>query len=277
MSGVNRIIQEALNEDIMPSGDITTDSLIDKNKTSKFNLIVNEHAVLSGLELFKNTFQILDKDIQIKFKHSDGDEVSSGACVAELFGNTRAILKGERTALNFLSHLSGIATETRKLRDLIKDTKVTLLDTRKTTPNLRHYEKQAVLAGGAKNHRFNLSEMILIKDNHILNAGGVKEAILKARSVHGDKFKIEIEVSNLSELMEAIPLKPDIIMFDNWKVEDLKNALKQLPGTILSEISGQINPKNIRDYASCGVDYISTSYMIKYSKWIDFSLSAVLL
>lgn len=272
------VIRDALDEDLKPDGDITSSCLINPESKSKFKLKVNEDVILAGFDVFCETFLILDKNILIKSEFHDGSEIKKGSIVADLSGNTLKILKGERTALNFLSHLSGIATETKKLVSLIKNTNVTLLDTRKTTPNLRQFEKQAILSGGAKNHRFNLSEMVLIKDNHILNTKGVSDALLKVKkkfSLNGKRYKIEIEVKNLKELKEAIILKPDVIMFDNWELDELKEAVKLVPNDILTEASGQITPENILNFAKCGVNYISTSYMIKNARWIDFSLDAI--
>ena len=268
-------IIDALNEDLQPNGDITSDCLIEQKHISTFQLIVNEDAIVAGLDVFNEVFFLLDKDIKIKLHVNDGDEIKKDTVVSDIAGNTLAILKAERTALNFLCHLSGISTNTRRFVDLIKGTGVILLDTRKTTPNLRIFEKKAILLGGAKNHRFNLGEMILIKDNHIAALGGVSKAFLKAKEFYGKKFRIEVEIQSLDQLKEIIPYAPDIIMFDNWTASDLKNALKLLPGDILTEASGQITVDNILDYACTGVKYISTSYMIKNFKWIDFSLNAV--
>ncbi len=269
-----KLILSALEEDKGKVGDITSAPLFDKKSESKFQLIINENAILAGLNVFKKTFLLVDKEIVIKSDFSDGNTARKGEIVCNISGNTLAILFAERTSLNFLSHLSGIATITKELVDLIKHTNTVLLDTRKTTPNLRFFEKEAVLAGGAKNHRFDLSEQILIKDNHIAVMGSVKNAILSERNFYGDKYKIEVEVTNFDELKEAISCKPDIIMFDNWNIKDLKIGLELIPENILTEASGQINKENIKDYAECGVNYISTSYMVKNSRWIDFSLNA---
>lgn len=269
------IILQALNEDLLPDGDVTSTCLSIENKKATFQLILNESAVLAGIKIFKDVFFAIDKDVSFKEMFTDGDMVDKKTLVAVISGNASSILKGERTALNFLGHLSGISTITRKMVDLIKDTCVVLLDTRKTTPLLRAFEKYALRVGGAKNHRYNLSEMILIKDNHIANVGGVEKAILKAREYYGNKYKIEIEVENLEQLEMAIKMKPDIIMFDNWSVGDLEQAVKLVPGDILTEASGQINPGNVLVYARTGVKSISTSYMVKNAKWIDYSLSAL--
>ena len=269
-----KLILSALEEDKGNIGDITSNILIEKNHKSKFQLKVNEDAVLAGFNIFKKTFELVDKNVLLETNFKNGDFIKKEDIVCNISGNTLAILFAERTSLNYLSHLSGIATATRELVELIKYTKTILLDTRKTTPNLRLFEKEAILAGGAKNHRFNLSEMILIKDNHIAVAGGVKNAILAERKSYKDKYKIEVEVNTLDELKEAIFCKPDIIMFDNWNVKDLKEGLKLIPEEISTEVSGEISKENIKDYAECGVNYISTSYMVKNSRWIDFSLNA---
>ncbi len=269
------IILQALNEDLLPVGDITSSCLVLENQKSTFHLVLNENAILAGIKIFKDVFSFIDKDTSFKGVFEDGYTVDKKTIVVVISGNAQSILKGERTALNFLGHLSGIATVTRKMVDLIKDTDVILLDTRKTTPLLRAFEKYALRVGGAKNHRYNLGEMILIKDNHIANVGGVEKAILKARECYGNKYKIEVEVENLEQLKVAIRMKPDIIMFDNWNAGALGQAVKLVPDDILTEASGKIDPGNVLSYARTGVKYISTSYMIKNAKWIDYSLDAV--
>jgi nicotinate-nucleotide pyrophosphorylase (carboxylating) len=266
------LIKEALKEDIGRSGDVTSECLLKKGKKEFFVLIANENAVISGIDLFKGVFKCLNKKIVLKTKFKNGDIVKKGTKVISLHGDALSILMGERTAINFISHLSGIATETRKIVDLIKSSDTKLLDTRKTTPLFRTLEKKAVFHGGGINHRMTLSDMVLIKDNHISSSGSVKNAVLKAKNKYKGKLKIEVEVENLSQLKEAIEACPDVIMFDNWDVNKLKSVLKLVPKKIKTEISGQINPKNIRKYANVGADYISTSYMIKNSKWVDFSL-----
>ena len=270
-----KLILSALEEDKGSIGDITSNSLIGKEHKSKFQLRVNEDAILAGFNIFKKTFELVDKNILVETKFKNGDFITKGDIVCNISGNTLAVLFAERTSLNYLCHLSGIATVTCELIKLIKHTKTILLDTRKTTPNLRLFEKEVILAGGARNHRFNLSEMILIKDNHIAVSGSVKNAIDTERKFYKDKYKIEVEVKSFDELKEAVLCKPDIIMFDNWSVEDLKAGLKLIPEGVLTEVSGQISKENIKDYAESGVNYISTSYMIKNSRWIDFSLNAL--
>ncbi len=270
-----KIILESLEEDLGPDGDITTDYIISSEKKQSFILKAKENLIVAGLNVFVDVFKIVDKNISVKKFFRDGEEVKKNADVIEILGKVRSILKAERTALNFVSHLSGIATLTQEMVRLINNTPVILLDTRKTTPNLRYLEKKAILSGGAKNHRFNLSEMLLIKDNHIAACGNVKNAILTARKKckgKSKRLKLEVEVSNIKELKEAILCSPDVIMLDNWKIKDLKNAIRLIPKKILTEASGLITLKNIREYALSGVNYISTSYMVKNARWMDFSL-----
>ena len=272
---LEKIIQNSLEEDLGSIGDITSIACIPSNHTSLFELIVNDNAVLSGISIFEQTFKYLDKTIKVSFNFKDSDEIKPKDTVCTVSGNTQNILKGERVALNFISHLSGIATTTKELTKLINHTKTTLLDTRKTTPGLRVLEKAAVIAGGGKNHRFDLSEMVLIKDNHIKTAGGIKNAFQAVKNTYKNKFKIEIEVKDFKELNEAIECNPDIIMFDNWNLEDIRKYLKTIPKNQKTEVSGLITKENIKLFAEIGVDYISTSYMIKNSRWTDFSLNAV--
>ena len=273
-----KIILEALEEDLGPKGDITSDLVIPSLQKGLFELVAKEDLIVFGLDVCEDVFKLVDKNISVKKFFKDGNEIKKNKVVIQVSGKTINILKAERTALNFISHLSGIATLTKEMTDLIKDKHVTLLDTRKTTPNLRLFEKKAVLSGGAKgakNHRFNLSEMILIKDNHIAACGSVKNAISAARKKYNgksEKLKLEVEVSGIKELKEAISCNPDVIMFDNWNVKDLRDAVKLVPEKICTEASGLITPQNIKNYSLTGVNCISTSYMIKNARWMDFSL-----
>ncbi len=273
-NSVNKIIKLALEEDIEKKGDITSDSIFSANHKSKFKLILKENAVISGAEIFSKVFNAVDKSLTVNLKMRDGRYAKKNSVIAIVRGKTVSILRAERTAINFISHMSGIATLTNELTGLIRKTKAILLDTRKTTPGLRFLEKYAVVCGGGKNHRMNLSDAILIKDNHIAQAGGIQSAIQKIRKRLSKKIKIEVEVEDISQLKEAVGLNPDVIMFDNWSSKDLKKALVLVPGKIKTEASGQINLKNIKSYADTGVNYISTSYMFKNSKWVDFSLEA---
>lgn len=269
---LENIVLQALVEDLGPLGDITTDEIIDKLHNSTFHLIAGEDAILAGSEVFEITLNLLDKNVNVSFNFNNGDEIKKGSTVAVIKGSTNHILRAERVALNYICHLSGIATYTRKLVNLIKETNSILLDTRKTTPGLRVMEKNAIIAGGARNHRLNLSEMILIKDNHIKASSSITLVVNKLKKKYGGKFKIEIEVENFDHLKEAINCKPDIIMFDNWSCEDLKKGLSLVPPNIKTEASGGITEDNIQAYAKTGVDYISTSLPVKNSRWVDFSL-----
>ena len=271
----NKIILNALEEDKGKIGDITSNAIFKNATKHTFDLVVNENAVLSGLNVFEDTYKCIDNNIHVKLKFANGAVINKGSIIASVYGSVTSILLAERVSLNFIAHLSGIATLTHELVNLIKHTKVTLLDTRKTTPNMRAFEKEAIVSGGGSPHRASLSDMVLIKDNHIAACGGIIKAVALVREAYKDKYRIEVEVSNLHELNEAIEAKPDIIMFDNWNAKDLKEALNLLPKTIQTEASGEITKENIKAYAECGVNYISTSYMVKNAKWIDFSLKAV--
>ena len=268
------IIKVALQEDGIDF-DVTTIALGIKDSKTDFCLIANEDCILSGIDAFLKVFKSIDKNIKVKFNFKNGDYVSSKSIVANLSGPSNSILKGERVSLNLISHLSGISTLTNSLVERVKNTHVKILDTRKTTPGYRVMERLAVIHGGGHNHRFNLSDRILIKDNHIAEVGGISTALTLANSYlkkSKKKYLIEIEVSNKKELFEAIKFKPDIIMFDNWSPNNIKKFISVVPKSISTEASGSINMSNIRQYASTGVDYISTSYMVKHKKWIDFSL-----
>lgn len=272
MSNYKDIIQFALNEDLRNKGDITTDCLVEDSSVSLFHLIAKEDAVIAGLDVFTMTLKLLDNFINIKTKFKNGSFINAGTVVATVSGNTKHILTGERTALNFVCHLSGIATLTNQVIKKLENTKVILLDTRKTTPGLRYLEKQAVLAGGGKNHRYGLYDMVLIKNNHV-SCIGVDKAVEKVREVYGNEYKIEVEVRTFDELNKALKVNPDVIMFDNWDVNKLKEAVKLVPDKIFTEASGLIAMDNIYKYANSGVDSISTSYMIKSARWVDFSLT----
>lgn len=291
ITSVDALIMNSLKEDISAGLDITSESLAISNEYSVYELSAKENAVLFGVTIFQKVFEIIDPSIKINVFKSDGDKIINGEKILTIEGRPSFILKGERTALNFISHLSGVASLTSEMVELIKDTGCHLLDTRKTTPGYRDLEKKSVLAGGGKNHRFNLSDMILIKDNHIKEVGSVKEAVRRAKAYvisnsQSDpesafeysklsNIPIEVEVENLDQLKEAIDEKPDVIMFDNWKPEDLKEAIQLVPKHIKTEASGLINKANIREFALTGVNYVSSSFMVKNAKWVDFSLNCV--
>ena len=264
-------ILSALKEDIT-SEDITTNSVMPEYKAGEVELICKEDGVIAGLEVFKRVFELLDAETKVEFFCKDGDYVKNGDKLAVVRGDIRVLLSGERTALNYLQRMSGIATYTRKIADLLKGSKTKLLDTRKTTPNMRVFEKYAVKVGGGYNHRFNLSDGILLKDNHIGAAGGVKEAVRMAKEYAPFVRKIEIEVENLDMLKEALEAGADIIMLDNMSVEDMKKAVKLTAGKAETECSGNVTKENVARLVDIGVDYISSGALTHSSPILDLSL-----
>ena len=265
------LILAALKEDIT-SEDITTNSVMPDYKLGEVDLICKEDGVIAGLEVFKRVFTLLDENTEVTFNCKDGDRVTNGQKLGIVKGDIRVLLSGERTALNYLQRMSGIATYTRKIADLLEGTKTKLLDTRKTTPNMRVFEKYAVKVGGGYNHRFNLSDGILLKDNHIGAAGGVKEAIKMAKEYAPFVRKIEIEVENLDMLKEALDAGADIIMLDNMSVEDMKEAVKLTAGKAETECSGNVTKENVARLIDIGVDYISSGALTHSSPILDLSL-----
>ena len=265
------LILAALKEDIT-SEDITTNSVMPEYKAGEVELICKEDGVIAGLEVFKRVFQLLDSETEVIFNCKDGDKVTNGQKLGVVKGDIRVLLSGERTALNYLQRMSGIATYTRKIADLLKGSKTKLLDTRKTTPNMRVFEKYAVKVGGGYNHRFNLSDGILLKDNHIGAAGGVKEAVKMAREYAPFVRKIEVEVENLDMLKEALDAGADIIMLDNMSVEDMKEAVRLTAGRAETECSGNVTKENVAKLVDIGVDYISSGALTHSSPILDLSL-----
>lgn len=264
-------ILSALKEDIT-SEDITTNSVMPEYKAGEVELICKEDGVIAGLDVFKRVFELLDSTTEVTFFCKDGDFVKNGQKLGVVNGDIRVLLSGERTALNYLQRMSGIATYTRKIADLLKGTKTKLLDTRKTTPNMRVFEKYAVKVGGGYNHRFNLSDGILLKDNHIGAAGGVKEAIRMAKEYAPFVRKIEVEVENLDMLKEALEAGADIIMLDNMSVEDMKEAVRLTAGKAETECSGNVTKENVERLVDIGVDYISSGALTHSSPILDLSL-----
>ena len=267
----DHLILSALQEDIT-SEDITTNSVMREYQLGEVELICKEDGIIAGLDVFKRVFELLDEKTEVAFKCKDGDFVKKGEKLAILKGDIRVLLSGERTALNYLQRMSGIATYTRKIVDLLEGSKTKLLDTRKTTPNMRIFEKYAVKVGGGCNHRYNLSDGILLKDNHIGAAGGVKEAVMMAKEYAPFVRKIEIEVENLDMLKEALEAGADIIMLDNMSVEDMKEAVKLTAGKAETECSGNVTKENIERLVDIGVDYISSGALTHSSPILDLSL-----
>lgn len=267
----DNLILQALKEDITGE-DITTNSVMPHFQMGEVELICKEDGVIAGLEVFRRVFQLLDEKTEVTFSCQDGDRVKKGERLGLLHGDIRVLLSGERTALNFLQRMSGIATYTRSIADLLTGSKTKLLDTRKTTPNMRVFEKYAVKVGGGYNHRYNLSDGILLKDNHIGAAGGVKEAVRMAKEYAPFVRKIEVEVENLDMLKEALEAGADIIMLDNMSVEDMREAVKLTAGRAETECSGNVTKENVARLADIGVDYISSGALTHSAPILDLSL-----
>lgn len=265
------LILSALKEDIT-SEDITTNSVMPEYTLGEVDLICKQDGVIAGLEVFKRVFILLDPSTDVKFFCKDGDTATKGQKIGVVRGDIRVLLSGERTALNYLQRMSGIATYTRTIVEMLKGSKTRLLDTRKTTPNMRVFEKYAVKVGGGLNHRYNLSDGILLKDNHIGAAGGVKEAIKMAKEYAPFVRKIEVEVENLEMLDEALEAGADIIMLDNMSVEDMKEAVRRTAGKAETECSGNVTKENIAKIIDVGVDYVSSGALTHSAPILDLSL-----
>ena len=272
-AGVNidDLILMALKEDIS-SEDITTNSVMREKKLGTVQLICKQDGVIAGLEIFKRVFELLDRETVTKLYFKDGDKVKKGDLLGEGEGDIRVLLSGERTALNYLQRMSGIATYTNNMVKLLEGSSVKLLDTRKTTPNMRIFEKYAVKVGGGNNHRYNLSDGILLKDNHIDAAGGVANAIKMAKEYAPFVRKIEVEVENLDMLKEALEAGADIIMLDNMTPDMMKEAVKLTRGKAVTECSGNITKENIQTIIDTGVDYVSSGALTHSAPILDVSL-----
>lgn len=268
---VDELILMALREDIS-SEDITTNSVMREKKNGRVQLICKQDGIVAGLHIFKRTFELLDENISVKMYFKDGDSVKNKDIIAKIEGDVRVLLSGERTALNFLQRMSGIATYTNNVVKLLEGSSVKLLDTRKTTPNMRIFEKYAVKMGGGYNHRYNLSDGILLKDNHINAAGGVAEAIKMAKEYTSFVRKIEVEVENLEMMKEALDAGADIIMLDNMTPEMMKKAVAMAAGRAETECSGNITKENIKTVIETGVDYISSGALTHSAPILDVSL-----
>lgn len=267
---VEENVKRALNEDLQ-YGDITTESVVLDHKIAKVDIIAKEKGVIAGTEVFKMVFKILG-DVEVNFSVNDGDEVEEGQHFGEVFGDAKKILMGERVALNYMQRMCGIATLTREFIERLEGTKVKLLDTRKTTPNMRIFEKYAVKVGGGTNHRFGLNDGVMIKDNHIEAAGGIKNAVSLARKNSPFVRKIEVEVESIEQLNEALEAKADIIMLDNMDIKTLKEAVKLIDNRVEVEASGNVTLDNIREIAKTGVDFISTGAVTHSFKVLDISM-----
>lgn len=267
----DELIMMALKEDIS-NEDISTNAVMPDYKKGEVDLICKQDGVICGLNVFARTFTLLDAGTQVELYKKDGDEVKKGEHVAKVTGDIRVLLSGERTALNYLQRMSGIATYTRRVVNLLKGCKTRLLDTRKTTPNMRIFEKYAVKVGGGVNHRYNLSDGILLKDNHIGAAGGVAQAIKMARDYAPFVRKVEVEVENLDMCREAVEAGADIIMLDNMSPSDMKKAVELIGGRALTECSGNVTEENIKNIIDTGVDYVSSGALTHSAPVLDLSL-----
>ncbi len=267
----DNLILQALREDIS-SEDVSTNSVIREKKEGKAQLLCKQDGVIAGMDVFFRVFELLDPSARLESYVKDGDRVKKGDLLAVVYADVSALLSGERTALNYLQRMSGIATYTRSVTDMLSGSKTKLLDTRKTTPNMRIFEKYAVKAGGGYNHRFNLSDGILLKDNHIAAAGGVKKAIEMAREYAPFVRKIEIEAENLEMVEEALEAGADIIMLDNMSPEMMKQAVKIIDGRAETECSGNVTAQRISELTQIGVDYISCGALTHSAPILDISL-----
>ncbi len=267
----DKLIMQALEEDIT-SEDISTNVVMPKEQMGEVDLICKEDGVIAGLWVFERVFTLLDPNVTVSLFVKDGDEVKKGQKMGTVAGDIRVLLSGERTALNYLQRMSGIATYTRSVAKLLEGSKTKLLDTRKTTPNMRIFEKYAVRVGGGYNHRYNLSDGVLLKDNHIGAAGRVRKAVEMAREYAPFVRKIEIETENLDMVREAVEAGADIIMLDNMSPEMMRDAVDYIDGRAKTECSGNVTKENVAQLAAVGVDYISSGALTHSAPILDISL-----
>ena len=271
MNSIQHLIEIALKEDIGP-GDITTDNLVGPDLEGQGVIIAKEPLVIAGLDIAKQVFEHLDPKVIFKPEYSDGDAVKDGETIANVEGKLRALLAGERTALNFIQRLSGIATYVRSYVDELANKSVRLVDTRKTAPGWRVLEKYAVRAGGAHNHRMGLYDGVLIKDNHIAACGGIKEAVNRIRTKVSHLVKIEVEVSDLDQVKDALGAGADVIMLDNMDIQQIKEAIAFIDGKALVEVSGGITRSGLKRLADTGVDIISVGALTHSARSVDISM-----
>lgn len=272
--GLQDLVRRALEEDIGHQ-DITTGNLVPAEQKARGIFYAKSPGIVAGLEIVRQVLIFLDADLKFTIYKVDGEQVATGEAIAEVRGTTRALLTGERVALNFLQRLSGIATRTRQMVEMIKYNKAELVDTRKTTPGLRYLEKYAVAVGGARNHRFGLYDGVMIKDNHIRAAGGIQKAISVIRQKVPHTVKIEVEVEDLKQLQEALESRADIILLDNMTLEDMKKAVEMAEGRALLEASGGIQEENLVEVAKTGVDFISVGALTHSVVSMDISFDLI--
>lgn len=268
---VDDYIINTLKEDIT-SEDVSTNAVMPENKQGKADLICKQDGIVCGLDVFERTFKILDDTSRFEANFKDGDFVKKGDLIGVIYGDVKAILSGERTALNYLQRMSGIATMTREYVNELKDYKTVLLDTRKTTPNMRPFEKHAVKVGGATNHRYNLSDGVLLKDNHIGAAGSVTKAIEMAKAYAPFVRKIEIETETLEQVKEALDAGADIIMLDNMDNDTMRKAVEMIGDKAQTECSGNVTKERLKEIAEIGVDFVSCGALTHSAMIMDVSL-----
>ena len=268
---MDKYILSALEEDIS-SEDVTTNAVMREALQGEVDLICKQDGVIAGLPVFERTFKLLDSSTQVEFFCKDGDTVTKGQLLAKVYGDIRVLLSGERVALNYLQRMSGIATYTRNMVKLFEGTDTKLLDTRKTTPNMRIFEKYAVRVGGGHNHRYNLSDGVLLKDNHIGAAGSVTKAVQMAKEYAPFVRKIEVEVETLDMVKEAVAAGADIIMLDNMTVEEMREAIRIIDGRAETECSGNVTKENVAQHTALGVNYISSGALTHSAPILDISL-----
>lgn len=264
-------VKSALKEDI-GFGDVTTESILGEDEIFEAKLVSRCEGIICGLEVFKTVFKVLSDKVQVELLFKDGDAIKKGDVLAKIKGPGKYLLLGERVALNYIQRMSGIATETNKYQKAIGELKAKIVDTRKTTPNFRAFEKYSVKVGGGALHRFNLSDCAMIKDNHIQVAGSVTNAVKKVKENLSHAHKIELECDTIEQIKEALPLGVDIIMLDNMSLEQMKEAVKLINGRATVEASGNVKLETVRQIAECGVDIISSSAIVAKAPTLDIAL-----
>jgi nicotinate-nucleotide pyrophosphorylase (carboxylating) len=266
------LVRAALLEDVGHGGDLTTDAIVEPDATTTARIVARREGIVAGIEVAPLAFTLLDERVEFASRVEDGGRIAAGDCAAQIFGRARAILTGERTALNLLCRLSGIATATRVLVDAVAGTPAKIADTRKTTPGLRALERYAVRCGGGVNHRFGLDDGVLIKDNHIAIAGSIAGAVAAARAAVGHMVKVEVEVDTFEQLREALDTPVDAVLLDNMSPAQLADAVKIVNGRVIAEASGGVTAQNVREIATSGVDLISVGWLTHSAPALDFGL-----